>query len=86
MAYATLYENYIMIRIRDGKVQEVANMNLDEFQTYKNRQYEAYKETEDYREYVEYLESIKSPGSNWDIEWYIHRVGRFMEKMNIPFG
>lgn len=85
MAYATLYENYIMIRIVNGVVQEVANMNLDEFKAYKNRQHEAYQETEDYREHVEYLESTKSPDSDFDIEWYIHRVGRYMEKVNIPF-
>lgn len=85
MAYATLYENYIMIRIVNGRVIEVSKMNLDEFQIYKNRQHDAYQETEDYREYLEYLESIKSSGSDFNVKWYIHRVGRYMEKVNLPF-
>jgi hypothetical protein len=57
MGYASTYENYILLEIRNGNFFKERRMNHIEYTKYKNKQFEQYKKTENYREKIK--ESLK---------------------------
>lgn len=49
MGYASTYEKYLVLRVEHGIVTKSANMPLKEFSQFRERQFAAYKKTEDYK-------------------------------------
>jgi len=63
MGYASLFENYILIRINQGVFQRSKIFSAYEYKKFKKRQFEAYKQT---NEYKEELARLTKDGSDVD--------------------
>lgn len=55
MDYASLYRNYILLEIRDGKLIRVRKCNYWQYARFRKRQFQAFKRTEEYKEAVRQL-------------------------------
>lgn len=61
MGYASTYSQYWLIEINCGNFIESRNYNDKEFIKFKNRQFEAFKKTNDYKKVLEELKESISP-------------------------
>ncbi len=78
-------EQYLLIRISNGLVQEAAKMDLDEYMNYKTRQFEIYKAASDYDALYHELEKDNKSDEGFDSEEFIFQWGDFRYKIGIPF-
>jgi len=66
MSYASTYENYILIKIIDGKKISEQSMTNDEYSKFKDVQFEAFKKTKDYELILEDWKKRKNSTGNPD--------------------
>jgi len=59
MGYASTYENYTIIEIQKGKYIKSKDLNFKEYDNFKERQFEAYKKS---NEYLERRKELKKDG------------------------
>jgi hypothetical protein len=59
MGYASTYENYILLEIAGGDFKRAREFNYREYAKFKERQYEAFRKTDEYRKIVEDLKKNK---------------------------
>ena len=62
MGYGSIYENYIILLINNGVVIEHLDFPATEFETYKHRKFQEFKETEQFQEE---LKSLMNGEHNW---------------------
>ena len=62
MGYGSSYENYIVLRISKGGVIEHLDLVAAEFETYKGRKFQTFKET---KKFQEELENLMNGEYNW---------------------
>jgi hypothetical protein len=65
MGYGSSYENYIVLRIKKGVVIEHLDLVAAEFETYKHRKFQTFKET---KKFQEELENLMNGEYNWTEE------------------
>ncbi|MCO6511252.1 MAG: hypothetical protein J5I65_10730 [Aridibacter famidurans] len=53
MGYASTYENYTLLEIHEGKFTKAKEFDHKEYETFKARQFEAFKKTDEYKKLVE---------------------------------
>ena len=85
MGYSSVYESYLMLRVENGRIEETATFNADEFLDYKRRQFAIFRESDEYRELVEYY----SEGGDYDEEFmnqFIFEGVNFVETVMISFN
>lgn len=85
-AYASSYERYLLIRIQRGIVMESAEMTAAEFNQYKTRQLEAYKQTADYQQQLQQLSNSPHIRDDADLDQIMLAFAFFVEKTVIPFS
>ena len=85
LSYASQYENYLLIRIKDGLVLESDEMNLEEYMAFKVRQFEAFKATPAYEARYKVLSKISDHADDFDLEGFIFKMGGFTQNIDIPF-
>jgi len=83
LSYASKYESYLMLQVKDGVLIDKAEFNSQEFQDYKKRQFEAYQETQKYKDDFDSLNKDDTE-PNWTIN-FIYSYGEFMQEMMLPF-
>lgn len=49
MGYSSVYANYTLIRVIDGKVQKERQFTGAEYLAFKKRQFQAYQQTDEYK-------------------------------------
>ncbi len=85
LSYASAYEQYLLIRINGGIVQETKQMNNEEYLAYETCQFERYKTTPDYSErYQLFLEEVED-ASESEINSFLFDVGTFTDITDVPF-
>lgn len=85
LSYASQYEKYLLIRIKNGLVKESTEMNLDEYMDYKVRQFAKFKLTSEYEDLYKELSKDSEPSEDFNLEGFIFEMGRFTHKIDIPF-
>lgn len=55
MGYGSTYENYILLEIADGKLINTKEFDYKEYEKFRERQFEAFKKTEEYKKVFENL-------------------------------
>lgn len=85
LSYASQYENYLLIRIKDGLVLESDEMDLEEYMAFKVRQFEAFKATPAYEARYKVLSRISDRADGFDLEGFIFKMGGFTQNIDIPF-
>lgn len=55
MGYASLYSNYILLEIENGEIRAERNLNYKEYQRFKDKQFEAFKKSEEYQNLLKKL-------------------------------
>ncbi len=60
MGYASTYENYILLEIREGRFKRAKRFDYKQYEEFKQRQFEEFKKTEEYKVQAEKL--IKEMG------------------------
>lgn len=64
MGYGSTYNNYILLEVRNGKVTGKRTYDHEQYQEFKEKQFQAYKETEAYKKNVAELKRVgRSPES-----------------------
>jgi len=86
LSYASQYEKYLLLRVKDGSISESAEMNLDEYMKYKQRQFSKYKKTTEYKIQIEELRKDSETGDDFDLEGFMFQMGGFTQTINIPFA
>ncbi len=84
MGYSSVYESYLMLRIENGRIKEIATFNADEFLDFKRRQFAVFRESDEYRKLVEYY----SEDGDYDEEFmnqFIFDGVNFVETVMISF-
>ncbi len=84
MGYSSMYESYLMLRIENGRIKEIATFNADEFLDFKRRQFAVFRESDEYRKLVEYY----SEDGDYDEEFmnqFIFDGVNFVETVMISF-
>lgn len=69
MSYASTFENYILIKIIDGKKISEQSMTNEEYSKFKNVQFEAFKKTKEYELILEDWKKRKNSTGNPDT-WF----------------
>lgn len=85
LSYASLYEKYLLIRIKNGRVVEAAEMSYEEYMGYKVRQFEKFKASSEYKNIYNELSKDRDFSEGFDLEEFIFEMGEFTLKMNVPF-
>ena len=85
LSYASQYEKYLLIRIKNGLVKESTEMKLEEYMDYKARQFEKFKLTSEYEDLYKELSKDSEPNEDFNLEGFIFEMGGFTHKINIPF-
>jgi hypothetical protein len=85
LSYASQYEKYLLIRIKNGLVKESSEMRLEEYMDYKVRQFEKFKLTSEYEDLYKELSKDSEPSENFNLEGFIFEMGGFTHKIDIPF-
>jgi len=49
MGYGSTYENYILIEINKGNFMKEKDMNYEEYENFKDKQFKAFKKTDEYK-------------------------------------
>ena len=62
MGYGSGYENYIVLRVNNGVVIEHLDLTSSEFETYKHRKFQTFRETEKFQEE---LKNLMGGEYNW---------------------
>lgn len=83
LAYASIYESYILLRVENGKITDRADMSWDEFLDYKGMQYDAYMKTSEFTEELERLSP--TPDLQEAVKRFIYDMGQFVETMMLDF-
>ena len=78
MGYGSSYENYIVLRINKGIVIEYSDMVAAEFETYKDRKFQAFKETKEFQEELENL-------MNGEYDWTEEEALDFMQSYHAEY-
>jgi hypothetical protein len=60
MGYASTYENYILLEISDGEFKRALEFDHKKYTAFKERQFEAFKKTDEYRKLFEEMSKDKS--------------------------
>ena len=84
MGYSSVYESYLLLRIENGRIKEIATFNADEFLDFKRRQFAVFRESDEYRKLVEYY----SEDGDYDEEFmnqFIFDGVNFVETVMISF-
>ncbi|WP_444909431.1 hypothetical protein [Microbulbifer sp. TRSA005] len=85
LSYASRYENYLVIRIKSGRIVESAQMNSDEYLDFKTRQFKVFKSTSEYKALYEELSKDGGSEDEFDLESFIFQMGGFTHKVDVPF-
>ncbi|UUV20766.1 hypothetical protein [Paenimyroides aestuarii] len=82
MGYGSTYENYIIIEIEKGKYIKSKDLNFKEYENLKEKQFEAYKKS---NEYLERKKELKKDGwKQKDIDGFLRSfVTEYTEKLLI---
>lgn len=57
MGYASTYEQYILLEMDKGDLKKTKNFSYKEYEKFKERQFEAFKKTEEYKKLKEQAET-----------------------------
>jgi len=60
MGYASTYENYILLEIAAGDFKKAKQFGHEEYSAFKDRQFEAFKKTDEYKKIVEDLKKNRN--------------------------
>ena len=52
MGYGSTFSNYILLEVREGKLTGKRNYDHEQYEEFKEKQFQAYKKTEAYRKLV----------------------------------
>ncbi len=63
MGYASTYENYVLLEFENGNLKGEKQFGHEEYEKFKDKQFEAFKKTDEYRELKE---DLKKKGGNSD--------------------
>ncbi|KAF7772918.1 hypothetical protein PMAN_b0558 [Pseudoalteromonas marina] len=78
MGYGSSYENYIVLRINKGIVIEHLDLVATEFEKYKGRKFQTFKETKEFQEELENL-------MNGEYDWTEEQALDFMQSFNAEY-
>ena len=78
MGYGSSYENYIVLRINNGVVIEHLDLAAAEFETYKHRKFQAFKETEQFQQELKSL-------MNGEHKWTVDEALDFMQSFHAEY-
>jgi hypothetical protein len=83
MGFASTYSAYLVVTVVDGNVTEMSRMNLTQFQKFRRRQFELFKQTAEYVEAVADLRKRDRPMTAEQIEDFLFQVntGRFDSRL-----
>lgn len=84
LSYASLYESYLLLKIKNGSLIESASLTFKDYIKYKRKQFELYKQTEDYKAQIKKLSKDLEPGSDFDLEGFLFQWGKFAQFIDIP--
>ncbi len=85
LSYASQYERYLLIRIKNGLVKESDELDFEEYMSFKSRQFEVFKATPEYEALYNELGKDSELGDDFDVEGFIFQMGGFTHKIDIPF-
>lgn len=86
MGYASQYAKYTVFRINAGKVIHQKNFSLDEYQTYKKKQFDKYRLTETYKNKREkYLKYAAERSENFDVDAFMFIYDDFAQHIYVDF-
>ncbi len=78
MGYASIYENYLLIEIKNGIIGKKREYNAEEYIKFRDKQFEAFKKTDEYKQQ---LESLKKKSENKNNDWLEH----FLKEYSIEY-
>lgn len=55
MGYASIYDNYLLLKIENGNFMEETNLNGEEYTEFREKQFEAFKKTEECKKLLKEL-------------------------------
>ena len=63
MGYASTYEHYVLLEFENGNLKGEKQFGYEEYEKFKNKQFQAFKKTDEYRKLKE---DLKKEGNNSD--------------------
>lgn len=69
MGYGSTYEKYILLEVGKGRLTDVRNLSHKEYEQFKDKQFQAFKKTEEYKKHIAELK--KEDGSQEDIDSFL---------------
>ncbi len=84
LAYASVYESYLLLRIEDGSLIDSVTFSADEFIGFKQRQFTVFRESDEYQEMVEYYSQDEDYDQDF-LNQFIFDGGGFVESVMIDF-
>jgi len=86
MGYGSAYSNYILLEVKRGKITGKRSLDCEQYQRFKERQFQAFKKTEEYRKLVKSLKRkgdsqgfIDAPIRNVVVEY----TSRFLDEEDV---
>lgn len=79
--YASNYENYILLKISNGNLVQSKKFTLSEYQQFKQKMFQLYKQTKEYKKL--YKKLSKYPDKDFDLEGFIYQRGNFYQYVNV---
>ncbi|MCO7225989.1 hypothetical protein [Pleionea sp. CnH1-48] len=83
--YASQFERYLLIRVKKGIVTEYAEMTLEQWKTYKQRQFEAYKQTKEYQTLYRDIAAELPSFTDQQVEDAIFQMEGYVQSEELPF-
>jgi len=81
LSYASEYENYLLLKVVEGKLVKSKKFTLNEYKEFKFKSFQLYKETEQYKKM--YSELAKDSENSSDLEGFLYQMGDFYQYINI---
>ncbi|MFV0539267.1 MAG: hypothetical protein ACK5M3_18150 [Dysgonomonas sp.] len=71
MGYASTYENYLLFEVNEGNIVKERDLKGEEYEKFKNKQFEFFKNTEKYKELVREMKEKDPDRSDEFIEHFL---------------
>ncbi len=83
LSYASIFDAYILLRIEDGRITDRAEMTGEEFVRFKHKQFELFRESD---EYLELVSELRDPeDEEQELDRFIFDYGGFVEHVMLDF-
>ena len=84
MGYASEYEKYTVILVKNGKLEDFKHFSLRKYRKYKWKQFKAYKKTDEYKKLYKEISLRFQDDKKFNTEEFIYQTGQYTSELLFP--